>query len=136
MRRSACRRPLRGGTKCSTASVKRTAPTRSLLRIAENASTAASSAASSLLKRRACRTAPTPDRSTTSITVSSRSSMNSLTYGRRMRAVTFQSMERTSSPGWYSRTSANSMPCPLNTEWYSPANSESDEAAREDLDAA
>ena len=41
-----------------------------------------------------------------------------------MRAVTFQSMERTSSPGWYSRTSANSMPCPLNTERYSPVNSE------------
>src|SRR5512141_446119 len=41
-----------------------------------------------------------------------------------MRAVTFQSMERTSSPGWYSRTSENSMPCPLNTERYSPVKSE------------
>ena len=38
-----------------------------------------------------------------------------------MRAVTFQSMVRTSSPGWYSRTSANSIPRPLKTEWYSPA---------------
>src|SRR5205823_5754437 len=36
----------------------------------------------------------------------------------------FQSMLRTSSPGWYSRTSANSIPCPLNTERYSPENSE------------
>src|SRR5580765_8323536 len=41
-----------------------------------------------------------------------------------MRAVTFQSMLRTSSPAWYSRTSANSMPCPLNTERYSPVKSE------------
>src|SRR5690348_7318801 len=41
-----------------------------------------------------------------------------------MRAVTFQSMLRTSSPAWYSRTSANSMPCPLKTDRYSPVNSE------------
>ncbi len=34
-----------------------------------------------------------------------------------MRAVTFQSIVRTSSPGAYSRTSANSMPRPLNTAW-------------------
>src|SRR5712672_1716120 len=37
-----------------------------------------------------------------------------------MRAVTFQSMARMSSPGWYSRTSSNSIPWPLNTLWYSP----------------
>src|SRR6185503_10216554 len=40
-----------------------------------------------------------------------------------MRAVTFQSMSRMSSCGSYSRTSSNSMPRPLNTLWYSPANS-------------
>ena len=33
-----------------------------------------------------------------------------------MRDVTFQSMLRMSSPNWYSRTSENSMPRPLNTE--------------------
>jgi hypothetical protein len=38
-----------------------------------------------------------------------------------MRAVTFQSIDRTSSPGSYSRTSSNSMPWPRKTEWYSPA---------------
>ena len=38
-----------------------------------------------------------------------------------MRAVTFQSMERMSSPGLYGRTSANAMPRPLKTEWYWPA---------------
>jgi hypothetical protein len=41
-----------------------------------------------------------------------------------MRAVTFQSIERTSSPGRYSRTSMNSMPCPLNVDLYSPTNVE------------
>src|SRR5881227_3662768 len=40
--------------------------------------------------------------------------------GEPIRAVTFQSMERTSSPGWYSRTSSNDRPVPLKTEWYSP----------------
>ena len=35
-----------------------------------------------------------------------------------MRAVTFQSMMRISSPGWYCRTSENAMPRPLKTEWY------------------
>lgn len=53
--------------------------------------------------------------------VSSRSSVNFFTKGRPARAVTFQSMVRTSSPGLYSRTSSKSMPRPLNTEWYSPA---------------
>ena len=38
-----------------------------------------------------------------------------------MRAVTFQSMMRISSPGWYWRTSENAMPRPLKTEWYWPA---------------
>ena len=66
-----------------------------------------------------CRTLPNcPEAltSTTSITVNSRSSLNFLMNGCPNRAVTFQSMERTSSPGRYSRTSSNSMPRPLKTE--------------------
>ena len=38
-----------------------------------------------------------------------------------MRAETFQSMSRMSSPGMYWRTSSKAMPRPLNTEWYCPA---------------
>src|SRR4029077_18228730 len=38
-----------------------------------------------------------------------------------MRADTFQSMSRMSSPAMYWRTSENAMPRPLNTEWYWPA---------------
>src|SRR5271170_1433750 len=59
--------------------------------------------------------------STTRNNVSSRSSVNFLTNARPARAVTFQSMVRTSSPGLYSRTSSKSIPRPLNTEWYAPA---------------
>jgi len=57
-----------------------------------------------------------------SITVSSRSSVNFLMNGWFSRAVTFQSIARTSSPGWYSRTSSKFMPRPLNTLRYWPAN--------------
>src|SRR6185295_3809687 len=39
-----------------------------------------------------------------------------------MRAVTFQSIERMSSPARYSRTSTNSIPVPLNVDLYSPTN--------------
>ena len=53
--------------------------------------------------------------------MSSRSSVKTLTYGSLMRAVTFQSMVRISSPGWYWRTSEKAMPRPLKTEWYWPA---------------
>ena len=42
-----------------------------------------------------------------------------------MRAVTFQSMLRISSPGAYSLTSWNSIPLPLKTLLYSPASTSS-----------
>ena len=48
--------------------------------------------------------------------VSSRSSLKRLMYGTPVRAVTFQSIERTSSPAMYGRTSSNSTPCPLKVE--------------------
>jgi hypothetical protein len=93
----------------------------SLLRTAENASTLASSAA---ISRLLCVPEPkSPDAltSTSSMSVNSRSSTNFLMNGRPARAVTFQSIVRTSSPGTYSRTSSKFMPRPLNTLWYSPA---------------
>ena len=97
--RSTCRLPFFGGTNFSTSSVKMISPTRSLLRIAENARIAAISAARSRFSR--CRepNRPDADMSTTSSTVISRSSLNSFTYASFMRAVTFQSMNRMSSPG-------------------------------------
>ena len=65
------------------------------------------------------------DKSTTTSVESCRSSTNSLMKRWPRRAVTFQSMARTSSPGWYSRTSENSSPRPLKIEWYSPLKSDS-----------
>ena len=93
-------------------------PTLSLLRMAENASTLASSAA---ISRLLCAVEPKLPEALTSTSrrmVSSRSSVNFLTKGWPARAVTFQSIMRTSSPGTYSRTSSKSMPRPLKTEWY------------------
>ena len=55
------------------------------------------------------------ERSIAHTTFSSRSSVYCFTQGVPMRAVTFQSMSRTSSPGTYSLASANSMPAPRKT---------------------
>ncbi len=96
----------------------------SLLRRAENPRTAQTSAARSRLAR-ALPNDSLADTSTTRSSVCSRSSSNSLTYGSPVRAETFQSIVRTSSPIWYGRTSANSIPRPLNAEWYSPPNTSS-----------
>src|SRR5580765_5748745 len=119
-RRNTCCRPLRGGTTRSTWSVKNSRPTLSLFVTAENASVAATCADCSCLNCDRVPNCPEPEASTSRNTVSSRSSTNFFTYGRSMRAVTFQSMVRMSSPGRYSRMSTNSMPVPLNVERYSP----------------
>ena len=94
----------------------------SLLRIAASASTAQSSAARSSFVRG---NAPTPCEaltSTTKSTVRSRSSRYLRITGTPVRAITFQSNERTSSPGTYGRSSSNSRPRPRKTAWYSPRN--------------
>src|SRR3954452_14294073 len=52
--------------------------------------------------------------------VSSRSSWKSRTCVTSVRAVTFQSIARVSSPGWYSRRLARSIPVPRNSVPYSP----------------
>src|SRR3989449_1109069 len=62
--------------------------------------------------------------STTRSSVFSRSSWYVFTNGWPIRADTFQSIARKSSPCWYSRTSANSMPCPRNIDRYSPVKRE------------
>ena len=96
-----------------------------VVRAAESARMAAISDAITAFDRRPVPKSLDADRSTTRTAVSSLSSMCCLMNGRPRRAVTFQSIDRMSSPGWYSRTSANSRPRPLNTEWYSPLNRDS-----------
>ncbi len=88
----------------------------SALAVADIASNAASSTAASSFERRPEPNSSDADTSTTSMTVSSRSSTKRLTCGSPVRAVTFQSIVRTSSPGTYGRTSSNSMPRPRNTD--------------------
>ena len=103
-------------------SLNRINPTLSLFLMALNARIAQISAATSSFMRPPEPKSPEPLTSTSRTTVNSRSSSNTFTNGAPVRAVTFQSMLRMSSPYWYSRTSAKLMPRPLKTEWYSPEN--------------
>src|SRR6185503_12546910 len=112
---SRCSRPRRDGIHSCSPSAKRRSPTRSWLRIAVIASSAATSAARSRLLWSTDPNQDDAEMSTARRMFSSRSSRNFLMYGVPMRAVTFQSMLRISSPGSYSRTSSNSSPDPRNT---------------------
>ena len=67
-----------------------------------------------------CLSRSEPERSSATTTVSSRSSSKRFTKVFPCRAVTFQSMDRTSSPGTYSRTSENSRPFPRKALRYAP----------------
>ena len=103
-------RPLRGGIVRSTALLYRMAPTRLPPRVSTRASVVATSISTVSFGRSV---GPKPidgERSSSSQAVSSRSSRNVRTWATSMRAVTFQSMWRTSSPGSYSRRSATSTP--------------------------
>jgi hypothetical protein len=62
--------------------------------------------------------------------------VKTFTKGSLMRAETFQSIQRTSSPGWYARTSRKERPWPLNTDEYVPDSSSLARRLRADLDAA
>ena len=100
-------------------------PTRSLLSVAASARIPATSEAITTFGLSPVPKSLDAEQSTIKRTLSSRSSTCSLIKTRPRRAVTFQSIARTSSPGWYSRTSENSIPRPLKTDRYSPLNSDS-----------
>ena len=68
--------------------------------------------ATSALRRSAVPKLMEAETSSTSHAVIARSPTWTRTCGSRKRAVTFQSMKRTSSPGWYGRMSASSVPEP------------------------
>jgi hypothetical protein len=84
----------------STRSLKSKSPTWSLLAMALKAICAATSAAISDFRVPREPNSSDAETSTRSMTVSSRSSVKTFTCGALVRAVTFQSMERMSSPGW------------------------------------
>ena len=119
---NACGLPFFGGMYFSILLLKKITPTLSLLLTALKAITAAISVIRSFFLL------PTvPNKllvliSTKSIRVNSLSSSNTLEKGVENRALTFQSIKRTSSPALYSFTSRKLIPLPLNAEWYSPVN--------------
>ena len=88
-----------GGINSSIILEKKITPTLSLFLIAENASIADISVASSLLNCLLVPKSPEPETSTKSITVISLSSSKILIKGALYLAVTFQSIDLTSSPG-------------------------------------
>ena len=109
---STCARLARAGIIFSTPAPYSSAPTRLPCRVSSRASTATNSADTWRL-----RSMPEPKstdglRSSRNHAAISRSSVNTRTCGVCMRAVTFQSMWRTSSCIWYSRRSARSSPLP------------------------
>ena len=121
MTRMTCFSPFFGGTRRSIRSVATMRPTRSPFRMALKASRAATSLATRSFGALRVPNCSLAERSTTSMTVISRSSTKTLTNASFILALTFQSMVRTSSPGWYGRTSRKASPCPLKLEWYVPA---------------
>src|SRR6266536_1111339 len=96
------------------------APTRLPACAKSRARQIASSASTESFPRCAAPNLIEADRSSTSQAVSSRSSVYSRTYGSSSRAVTFQSMCRTSSSGVYSRRPVKSIPAPRNSVRYPP----------------
>src|SRR4029079_18543777 len=101
-----------------------TAPTRLPWRVSTRARVVTTSTSTVRLSRSDSTVPKSTDglRSSRNQAVIARSSRNSRRYGVSIRAVTFQSMCRTSSPYSYSRRSAKSTPLPRNRLRESPCN--------------
>jgi hypothetical protein len=116
------RRPLRGGMRSSSGPPQSTRPARPPRRMARRANTVAAPAATSLLSRRAVPNAIEGETSSTIHAVISRSGTCSRTCGTPVRALAAGSSWRTSSPGWYTRSCASSVPEPTPGALCSPGN--------------
>ncbi len=115
-RRSTASRPPAAGIVRSTSLAKVIAPTRLPRRVSRRASVAVKSISCVRLTRPSSAVPKSTEglRSSRNQAVISRSSWYSRTCGVVVRAVTFQSIRRTSSPGSYSRREARSSPEPRN----------------------
>ena len=100
---------------------KPTSPTRLPRELAACPSASVTPSATSALRRSAVPKAIDGVRSSTTQVTSTRSARWTRTCGSRVRAVTFQSISRTSSPGTYGRICASSVPRPSSGERWSPA---------------
>ena len=99
---------------------KVTTPSRSERRATNRPTTRAAPSATSALRRSAVPKCIEADWSSTIHAVSWRSGTSSRTCGMKLRAVAFQSMRRTSSPGSYGRRRSRSRPSPRPRPRWSP----------------
>ena len=106
------RRPWRGRSTFGAPPPNATTPSRLPRRVATWPIASATPSATSALRRSAVPNVIEAETSSTSQAVSARSPTCTRTCGSCMRAVTFQSMWRTSSPGRYGRIIASSVPAP------------------------
>ena len=114
-------RPCRGGSGTAEPLPNETRPTRFPRRLAAWPSASATPSATSALRRSAVPKPIEGVRSSTIQLTRTRSASCTRTCASRVRAVTFQSISRTSSPGTYGRTCASSLPRPSRCERWSPA---------------
>ena len=113
-------RPPDGGVTCSRPAPNVTTPRRSLRRATNRPTTSAAPSATSALRRSAVPKCIDGEVSRTSHAVSWRSGTSSRTCGTTARAVAFQSIRRTSSPGSYGRMRSRSSPSPRPRPRWSP----------------
>ena len=109
-------RPCVGGSVAGASSPNVITPRRFPRRVAMCPTAIATPAATSALRRSAVPNCIDGDVSSTSHVTSTRSASCTRTCGSPVRAVTFHSMSRTSSPGAYGRTCASSVPGPWRAE--------------------
>ena len=109
-------RPCRGGSVRGLASPNETTPSRLPRRVATWPIAIATPSATSALRRSAVPNRIEGDVSRTSQVTRTRSATCTRTCGSPVRAVTFQSIRRTSSPSAYGRICASSVPSPCSAE--------------------
>ena len=115
-----CWRPERAGTRVIVCPLAISAPSRLPPPLLRNVIAAAAATARSRFSHTVVPKSRLADMSTTSQVSSSRSAIICRTWGCMVRAVTAQSIRRTSSPGWYSRDSPGSEPGPGIRPRWSP----------------
>ena len=117
------------------ASPKAMTPSRSERRATKRPMTRAAPSATSALRRSAVPKCIDAERSRSSQAVSWRSGTSSRTCGTPLRAVAFQSMRRTSSPGSYGRMRSSSRPAPRPSPRWSPTSRAPERRGQGDLQA-
>ncbi len=109
--------PGREGMRVMPSGFTRRAPKRFPVRVVMKPMAATAARARSRFSQLAVPKSMLAEQSTMAHDSSSRSATGSRTWGTVVRAVTAQSIRRTSSPSWYSRLSPGSLPRPGSSAW-------------------